>query len=341
MKQVFRTSFLLLALIVAALAAYSWENREKSSQVVAQEPTMTMQKSFAFVEQATPTLMLTPSAVPSPTVDGPVLTALAAIATETERVLYVNLQISQNNAKFADALSTQNVIEQQKLAGTSTAAPGAATATLAAQSTENYLLMQGWTATAEYPTAIVAAASAEAAATVVIANAEATAKTALPNQVLQIVLFACLAVLCLVFAGVAVGVIRRKPAPQIIKQNIMHIEKDDESGVQRVPDPPVDDHESFLNWCAAALAGESVAVDPWEKGGRFIGNYRQLYIWLVRWELLMRDPLSGRTVLNPKGERTISGWMMANPLPHPGIDAEIAPLPPVNTESVCTETEGE
>lgn len=127
-----------------------------------------------------------------------------------------------------------------------------------------------------------------------------------------------------------------KAAP--VKQ-VLHVTSN--ASTERVPAPPVEDLASVLRWCGAALAGDSLAIDNWEKSGRFIGDYRKLYSWAARWKLLMRHPQSGQTVLNQKGEDVVGEWMRANPLPHGDIGTDLAPISTVYTESVHTETEGE
>lgn len=121
---------------------------------------------------------------------------------------------------------------------------------------------------------------------------------------------------------------------------VIYVKRDDGAS-ERISEPPYTDHENFIDWCAAVIAGQTVAVDFWEQAGRFVGDYRETHRWLARWKLMMRHPKTGVAVLNPTGERVITRWMVNNPLPHPYSSEKNAPLSPVSTESVSTEAEGE
>jgi hypothetical protein len=288
---------------------------------------------------ATPAIALgTPSpsqpvVTPSATPDWPLATAVAFYATETERVLGVQLEISRNNANLADAVNTQNAIELTQTSGTATAYPFASTATLRAEQTQIAEADAQRTAVAYVPTATVAAA-----------KAKAEAETATYRAWAETFAVLGLGVLALVFAGVAVGAIRRKPAPVVVDKTtqIIHAPKaTGGTGIERIDTPPVQDYESFVAWVGAVLAGETVAVDFWEERKRFVGSYRKVHIWLVKNGLIMRHPQSGRAVINAKGEQVLTAWLMANPLPLSDSIAKTAPPPSVNTDSVTTEAEGE
>lgn len=145
---------------------------------------------------------------------------------------------------------------------------------------------------------------------------------------------------CLAGAMVFTALMRRSaPVAEPVKQ-VIHVDKP-EGGTERVPAPPVQDYESFVDWVGAVVAGETVAVDFWEHAGMFVGNYRKVHTWLVRWKLIMRHPKTGKAVLNAKGEQVLVAWLVANPLPYNEKSARNAPLPSVHTESVRTEAEGE
>lgn len=284
----------------------------------------------AMAVLASPSASLMPSATPSATPDWALATAVSFVATETERVRVVELEISRNNARFADAQSTANAIRLTEIVLTSTAAPLSGTSTLAAQQTE----------IAE-SVAIRTADVFALTATPLAAKGDAEAKAAPYLAGGQVFAIFAAGVLALVFAGVAVGAIRRPPAAvTVMEKPVIHVEKDD-GGTARVENPPYSNYEDFIDWCAAVVAGETVAVDYWEESGRFVGNYRKTHSWLVRWKLIMRHPTSGKAVLNPTGERVLTKWMVSNPLPHAGGLPKRAPLPTVHTESVHTEAEGE
>lgn len=292
-------------------------------------------------ELATP-LLISPAAA-SPVTTSPIpsatatenlvaLTAISFSATETERVHRDTLEISRNNAKLADALNTKNAGDQTAVAATLTAQPSAGTATKAAESTEIAEAIAQRTANAEAPTQIIE-----------IGQARAAAETAVPLAWGTVFAVICVGVLSLVLAGVAVGAIRRTPAPVIVdsRPQIIHAQRPHGTGIERIPPPPVDNYDSFVSWAGAVLAGETVAVDPWEDAKKFVGNYRKLHLWLVKNKLIMRHPQSGRAVLNEIGEQVLSSWLVANPLPYSqAIDKNAAP-PSVCTESVHTDAEGE
>lgn len=269
-----------------------------------------------------------PSATPSSTPDWPLATAISFVATETERVRGVNLEISRNNARFADAQSTGNAIRETEIVLTGTAAPLSGSATLAAQQTEVAENIAHRTAEAFAPTA-----------TILAAKSDAEAKTAPYLAAGQAFSTFAIGVLALVFAAVAVGAIQRKPAPVVVRRNVTHVQKS--NSTRRIPDPPIEDYIGFINWATTVVAGETVAVDHWEQAGRFPGNYRKVHLWLVRWKLVMRHPQTGRAVLNDDGAAVLTNWLIANPLPHHGGSTKTAPLLAVDTESVITEAEGE
>ncbi len=290
---------------------------------------------YGQVELATPIGSLatatSPAILPSATENLIALTVIAFSATETERVALVNLEISRNNAHLADALNTQSAGSQTAAILTGTAWPHSATATVQAEGTMVAESIAARTAAVEQPTRIVE-----------VAQARAEAETALPLAWGMVFAVFCLGVLSLVLAGVAVGAIWRTPAPVIVDQRpqIIHAQRS-AGNLARIPAPPVDDYESFVAWIGAVLGGDTVAVDTWEQAGRFVGNYRKLHLWLVKNELIMRHPQSGRAVLNDEGERVLTEWLVANPLPQCQIDGVITHPTARTHGTVSTDAEGE
>lgn len=71
---------------------------------------------------------------------------------------------------------------------------------------------------------------------------------------------------------------------------------------RRVPPPPAHIADN-PKWIAAALAGESVAVDVWEKSGKYKGNYRELYRWLANNKLIV---WKDRMILNDNGRKAVA-----------------------------------
>jgi hypothetical protein len=279
---------------------------------------------------ATPSPMATATVMlPSPTPDYGLATAMAMFAGQTGTAQAVNLEMSRNNAVLGHAIETQNAIDQTAIPLTQTAAPGAATATKSAESTQVAEAIARRTEVAYAPTAIVARA-----------QADADAQTATWRAWGSVFATFALGVTCLLIGVVAVGAIRRQPAPVVEETKVFHV-VNKPGQIERVPAPPVQDYESFRDWAAAVVAGETVSVDFWEQAGRFVGNYRKVHSWLVRWRLVMRHPKTGRAVLNGVGEQVLTHWLIDNPLPHSSKSPKTAPPPSVHTDSVITEAEGE
>jgi hypothetical protein len=326
-----------IAMVVIALA---WFGLTTESAAASSEPQATS------APRATPELAVTgesprgaivaqPSTAtlaPSATPDYALATVIAHWAGQTSTVQAAELEVSRNQAKLADALGTQNAIAQTAIPLTATNAGPAGTATVKAESTRVAEALAERTAIAYEPTAIMA-----------VAQAEAQAQTATAFAWGQVFAVFGLGVAALVVAGVAVGAIRRLPAPVVVddRPQVIHVPKPVSNGIDRIPAPPVNDYHNFVDWVGAVLAGETVSVDFWEQAGRFIGNYRNLHLWLVKNKLIMRHPKSGRAVINATGEQVLTGWLIANPLPQPQQTPKSTPPPPVHTDSVHTETEGE
>jgi hypothetical protein len=116
----------------------------------------------------------------------------------------------------------------------------------------------------------------------------------------------------------------------------------------RIPDPP-GDLGALQEWAAAALAGESLAIDRWERSGPLTGYrvYRTgVYSWLAHYKLMMLDPLH-RQVLNPLGDEVVKDWLKRNPPAEPTHSPstpeplKTSVIPSVPTATVGTDTEGE
>lgn len=285
---------------------------------------------------ATPELVMTGNSAQGAIVAQPSTATLATVVAywggQTSTAQVAELEISRNLAKYADAIGTQSAIAQTAIPLTATNAAPAGTATLRAESTRVSEAVAERTAIAYEPTAIVA-----------VAQAEAQAQTAAAFAWGQVFAVFGLGVAALVVAGVAVGAIRRLPAPVVVddRQQVIHVAKPDSNNIDRITAPPVSDYQNFGDWIGAVLGGETVAVDFWEQAGRFVGSYRPLHLWLVKNKLVMRHPKSGRAVINSTGEQVLTAWLIANPLPLINESQKNTPLPSVYTVSVPTEAEGE
>jgi len=332
----FLESFVLLG-TAGVVIALAWFGLTTESAAASGEPQATSapratQETVLTSKPAIVAQVATATLAPSATPDYAVATVIAYWSGQTSTAQAVGLEVSRNQAKLADAISTQNAIEQTAIPLTATQAGPAGTATLRAESTAHAIAVSGWTATAHLPTAIVA-----------VANANAQAQTANALAWGEVFAVFSLGTLCLVLAGVAVGVIRRVPAPVVVddRPQVIHVTKPAGNNVDRIPAPPVSDYENFVSWVGAVLAGETVSVDFWEQAGRFVGNYRKLHLWLIKNQLVMRHPKTGRAVINATGEQVITAWLIANPLPQTQQSAKSTPPPTVHTDSVPTEAEGE
>lgn len=89
---------------------------------------------------------------------------------------------------------------------------------------------------------------------------------------------------------------------------------------RRIPPPPAHIADN-PDWIVAALNGESVAIDVWEKSGKYDGNYRELYRWLANNNLII---WRNKMVLNEDGIKAVE-----NHLPTADMFPENAPRPSV------------
>lgn len=299
------TLLFICALLLLATAFYFFE-REQDVQAAADTPTMAISLGTAL---ASPTATLTPSPIPTATPDWAAATVIARFATETERVLQTNLQISQNNAALATSIDEQTEHDKAALAWTKTVEPTVIPMTETKQSIEATQFSAVKTAEYIEPTLIVA-----------VANAKAEADFAPWRALVEIVIKGAAGIAFVLLAVAALMAVSRRPAiaptasaPSL--RPIIHVDNSP-TDTERVPAPP-GEVDAIRDWASAALAGESLAVNQWEKSGRYKGDYRPLYGWAGRWGLLMRDSSSGETVLSQKGARVIGEWLIANP-PTPG-----------------------
>ncbi|PKN91084.1 MAG: hypothetical protein CVU44_20935 [Chloroflexi bacterium HGW-Chloroflexi-6] len=312
--------YLLFALFLAACGAYFWESEKEMSMVRAAPET-----DRQPVILATATLYIEPVTVtPAPTI------YVTPTPNEAATIAQINLEAANKNLEASGRQATA-IVDAARIAAQALAQKSESDERLAGQA----VLLQELVNKGKTIDAMMLSFGLRRDEINLAHDQLNEGK----NRVWVEALWAS-ALICLAAAMVVTALLRRSVQHAAPVKQVLHVEKPG-GGTERIPAPPVQDYESFMAWAGAVVAGETVAVDHWEQSGMFVGSYRKVHSWLVRWHLIMRHPKSGRAVLNPTGERVLVEWIIAYPLPHNNESAKKAALSSVHTDSVTTETVGE
>jgi len=270
--------------------------------------TATLSAPIALMAEATATVEPTATGTPWPTAD---MRYLSPHQTEAA----IALQLADAHQKEIDAFATQQALNLQ-----------AGQATETKQSSE-----QATVQAAQTSRAIIGMTETPAARSFMAQMATATQQQAVTDRAdmvaggWQIVgMVAVSALILAVIYVVAVTVAYRvngggvEPEPvteagdgdELQTAALIRNETDDPHvySVSRVPDPP-GDSVKVLEWAKKALAGESVAVDPWEKSGP-LTEYREyrkgVYAWLANNKLIV---WKNKQILNERGIEVVTRYV--------------------------------
>lgn len=153
------------------------------------------------------------------------------------------------------------------------------------------------------------------------------------NAVLRTVFVALLFAVLVVLAYL---VFRQKASPVHVRPDIVVYSRGKDGENRRSVFPEIENVASFLAWAASVTTGATIAVDYWEKAGRYRGEYRPLHRWLYKHGYVAKNQ-NNEAVLTQEGSNKIldiCSELTTSPLPLRDVAPESVPPAAVNTETV-------
>jgi hypothetical protein len=276
---------------------------------------------------------------PEPTVDYQATSAYWATQAASDRQAALDSREAELSARAAEQAAgvaiAQMTQDAEQLQATVTAEANNAQATAQTANQTQTALLVAATATGQANMNILLKQQTD------FARAEREAKTATQNIIVGAAFaFALILFLAWLFLSVIYHLREQEKAP-VTPVHVTHITNAHPGGygtTRRISDPP-GDTEKIRAWAVAALAGESIAVDPWEASGIFTKNreYRHgVYAWVMAHKF---DTINakGERVLSEEGMITMSDWLVRHPFPVSDNNPVEPPPPTVDTVTVGTE----